>query len=549
MARNSKIYLAKNIKMDKNYKSVLGYTEAQMLSLITDNNNLVYYNAQYSFIRERGTIKVDCPYGTAVQSNYMAFQNSDYSNKYFFAFIDEVKYLGDNSSEILYTVDIWTTWWEYWDPKACFVIREHVIDDTVGINTVPEDVELGEYIMDSSIQGRSFTELSSIIVGATIDLDDEAHDFPNIDGTTIGGVYSGLKYYQFYSVASLNYILKKVAGKGKSDSIISIFMGVNSFFDSTPCSNIAANLAYDDPNSLSFVKTLPWTVVVLGGESILPPTKPTTLNSYTPVNNKLLTFPYCYLMASNNNGSNAIYKYELFAPEEHGYCDFRFIGTLTPGMSIRMQPLNYNNQAVNNEEGLNIGKLPICSWNTDVYTNWLTQNGVNIGLSVASSLFSIVGGAALASTGAGSLAGAGSIVSGAMGIANSIGQVYQHSLTPPQAEGNINNGDIMWTSGNSGITMYKMSIKSEFAQRIDQYFTRCGYKVNKVKVPNFGRRSNYNYIQIAGEENVAYPNNHNNICLPATALDQINTLFRNGITIWNNHTNFGDYSVSNNITS
>lgn len=547
MAKTGIIHLAKNIKMDKNYKSVLGYTEAQMINLITDTNNIVYSATDYSFIRDRGTIKINCKYENAVQCNYMAFQNKDYSLKWFFAFVDEVKYLSENSCVIVYTVDIWTTWWEYWSPKACFVVREHVIDDTIGTNTVPEDVELGEYIIDSSIPGRSFTELSSIIVGATIDLDDEAHNFPDVDGTTVGGVYSGLKYYQFYSVASLNYILKKVASKGKSDAIVSIFMGVNSFFDSTPCANIAANLAYDNPNSTSLLKTLTWTVA--GTYPILPPTKATTLNSYTPVNKKLLTFPYCYLMASNNNGSNAIYKYELFAYEEHGYCDFRFIGTLTPGMSIRLQPLNYNNQTANNEEGLNVGKLPVCSWNTDVYTNWLTQNGVNIGLSVASSLFSIVGGAALASTGAGSLAGAGSIVSGAMGIAHSIGQVYQHSLTPPQAEGNINNGDIMWTSGNSGITMYKMSIKSEFASIIDKYFTRCGYKVNKIKVPNMGRRTNYNYVQIAAEENVAYPNNHNNLGIPAPALDKINELFRSGITIWNNHANFGDYSVTNTITN
>lgn len=35
------------------------------------------------------------------------------------------------------------------------------------------------------------------------------------------------------------------------------------------------------------------------------------------------------------------------------------------------------------------GKFPICNWDTDVYTNWLTQNGVNIGLSVAGSALSI----------------------------------------------------------------------------------------------------------------------------------------------------------------
>ena len=93
-----------------------------------------------------------------------------------------------------------------------------------------------------------------------------------------------------------------------------------------------------------------------------------------------------------------------------------------------------------------------------------------------------------------------------------------------------------------------MSIRKEYAKIIDNYFTRCGYKVNRVKLPNMTNRENYNYIQIGEEENLCYPNNYNNLMIPAKALDMINTLFRNGITIWNNHENFGDYSVSNNIT-
>ena len=41
-------------------------------------------------------------------------------------------------------------------------------------------------------------------------------------------------------------------------------------------------------------------------------TKPTTLDGYTPVNKKLLTFPYCYINVSNNNGTSNILQYELF---------------------------------------------------------------------------------------------------------------------------------------------------------------------------------------------------------------------------------------------
>ena len=94
-----------------------------------------------------------------------------------------------------------------------------------------------------------------------------------------------------------------------------------------------------------------------------------------------------------------------------------------------------------------------------------------------------------------------------------------------------------------------MSVNNEYAKIIDDYFTRQGYKINQIKVPNMSHRQNYNYVQIADDDNVAYPNNHNNICPPPKDIDTINKLFRRGVTMWNNHSNLGDYSVSNNITS
>ena len=72
---------------------------------------------------------------------------------------------------------------------------------------------------------------------------------------------------------------------------------------------------------------------------------------------------------------------------------------------------------------------------------------------------------------------------------------------------------------------------------------------NAIQYPNMLHRENYNYVQIAKDSTTAYSNNHNNICVPATELESINNIFRSGVTVWNNHDNFGDYSVSNNITS
>ena len=65
---NSRSILAKGIKLDKSYNNVLNYTEKQMVTLV--ENNALYSNNTYSFIRPQNTIYVKVPYGTALQCNY-----------------------------------------------------------------------------------------------------------------------------------------------------------------------------------------------------------------------------------------------------------------------------------------------------------------------------------------------------------------------------------------------------------------------------------------------------------------------------------------------
>ena len=82
---NSKIMLCSGIKLEKDYKHVLTYTENQMVALCTSKAKVSRNN--YSFIKHgKNTIEVDVDFATCLKCNYMAFQNTDYSNKIFSPF-------------------------------------------------------------------------------------------------------------------------------------------------------------------------------------------------------------------------------------------------------------------------------------------------------------------------------------------------------------------------------------------------------------------------------------------------------------------------------
>lgn len=510
------IYLCKT-PLESDYKNQLTFTTKQNQENYFNSKVVKTFN-EYTYIKHDSTITVGANIDEIFNCNYLFYRNTGFTSKLYYCFITKMEYVNENVTRLYIETDVFQTYQFDIEYNPSFVEREHVNDDTIGIHTIPEGLEMGEYIVNSRVDGRSFGNSTNYIVAATIDLSDNS--FPNINGNIQGGVYNGVKYFHYTSENALNLVLKNVADAGKSEGIVCVFQGASEFFDVT-------NGVVSDSMA---PKSCDWTVMVLGGDSILPIDKPTTLNGYTPVNNKLLTYPYCYLLASNNQGSNCVYKYEYFSSQK---CDFIFYGVLTPGMNIRMYPKDYNNQTRNIDEGLNVGKLPIGSWNSDVYTNWLTQNSVNVGLNVGSSLLSTAVGVSTGNPIA--------VASGILGVANSVGEIYKHSLTPPQVEGNINNGDVCYSTGDNRISMSLMSIKSEFASIIDKFFTMYGYKVNEVKVPNITGRPNFNYVKTI--------DNNFDGDIPQEYLKVIKKIFNDGITLWHNPSNMYDYSVDNSLPS
>lgn len=540
---NSKILLVKNIHIDRQYTNVLSYSESQMLELCRSQNHLIAEANNYSFLRPTGSIMAGFSYSQCLQANYIAFQNPDYSNKWFFAWIDDVIYKGDKNTEITFTVDAWSTWFDKWQKKTCFINRQHTNDDTIGLHTIPENLDVGEVIQESITEDLAYGNDYGywIAVASNWQIKDGSDGTETLESNK-GTQYSGITVYDntvfgtqlfFFNITSLSsftdlvLLLLRTNSDGHIEDVQNIFILPDVAIDQNKLTQHTASVG---GQNFSFY-TMGYDLTPEKFNTVI--NKINAFSDYTPKNNKCFVYPYNYLFVSNNQGSNNIYKYEDFNTEN---CVFENQFSIAIGGSGRIVPKNYKGMATNDDEALALGKYPTCAWSSDAFTNWLTQNSVNMAVSLGLTAGAIAG--TIATGGATAPALAGAVMSVARNIGNTIGQFYQASLLP-NINGGQANGDVIWACNRNMFSFRQMRVKTEYLKIIDDYFTRFGYAVKSLAMPNITGRRYWNYVEIGASEEIGYGE------VPAKYMDTINNACRRGVTIWHNHANVGNYALDN----
>ena len=492
----------------------------------------------FTYQRKDGTIRYGANFDSIINYNYVMYRNDAYSSKWFYAFIDHMEYINDNVTAISIKTDVWQTWQFDLNYKRTFVEREHVNVDTVGLHTVPENLELGEYVKNTNV---ATPQIGGSTMWYAVGVSQIVGSLTTMPDNNINGVPNGLYYIFSDSSSTLQHIVDIYDHDGKSSAIYSMFVfpkqllyvrqGDTGSYQTTSATWSYSGSGYSStfdvyvPTSNSLVGT------IVENFTFSPPTK--IGKTYTPKNNKLKTFPYCFFNITNNSGTSVTYHYEDFS----GNPNFNVEGIINVGCSIKMYPTNYKNLSTTlgdnpYEYGITAGKYPTISWNSDTYTNWLTQNAVNIGLNVASTTLSTVT--------SGLTGNVPSMTNSLLrGIGGTVSEIYKASLMPDQAKGNTNVGDLNYSKNKNKFTLFEMSIKPEYAEIIDDYFSMFGYKVNRVKIPNITGRRNWNYVKTIGC--------YIDADIPQDDLQEIKSMFDKGVTFWHNPATFADYSQNNDI--
>ena len=504
------------------------------------------YQRRDDAIRYPGTLD------SIIQYNYCMYKNAGHGSKWFYARIKNMAYVNDNLTLVEIEEDAFQTWQFDLIYNQCFVEREHVMDDTIGANTIPEGLELGEYTINSSTTlkpnkvvtpagtGQSpitriypiFFQVSKLASGISI----AASQFNN----AYNGVFSGLYFFAVDSEAAARWVIDRYAESPNSQGdIVSIFLAPKEFLDGCFLFGELTYNIYIPKNQSGISHLLEETTI----------TRPVALNGYTPKNNKLFCWPFSLVSVTNNAGIDTEFRFEDFG---NATPKFFMGGSIGQGCTVKLCPVNYKGSGTNVERfdyGVTGAKYPICAWATDYYTNWCTQNSVNIGTGLASGIIgtgaSLMGNAMQASLAKSStfipgLGVAGAAISIGTQVAGIMAQNYEAKVHPNQAQGNVNASDVL-IAWQRYFTVNCMSVRYEMARSIDEYLSAFGYKVNRVKTPNTTGRTYWNYVKTVGSAVHGY--------IPQDSVDRINGMFDNGVTLWHDASKFLDYSQNNAIVT
>lgn len=493
---NSEFILLKNVPLDSNYNHTIEFDSKQIqeayfrskafYSFGSESGSGISSDETFAFIRNSTAVKVPLPIATASICNYVMYRNTLYYNKWFYAFVNKVEYISDNTTKLELELDVMQTYHFDYNMKEVFIDRMHEPDDS-NVNIIEEGLETGPlYCQHSDIGG--INEYGQVVMLATT-VDLTKNDLPAIDGQITEGVYSGCKlvYYETTDegIALLNSHLAKLTTSNKADAIVALYMMPKRLMNTK---NARFNVDFNK-----------------------------NFGTYVPVNNKLTRYPYNFFTISNGEGQEGTFKYEYFNNPETHTATFAFAATVSPPAAVSVYPLYYNGIPENIDERITITNFPQCAYSIDSFAAYLALNqnqlvysaGYNVGMGVTNAI-------------TGNLAGA---ANNFMNVFGQVAQIRDHATLPPQMRGNYAT-DTMYAAKKKDFIIKQFRVAPEYAFIIDQYFSMYGYKQNKVALPNKKARPYYTYIKtvnmsVYGE-------------IPQEYVVKIDSIFDNGITFWRN---------------
>lgn len=548
IAPDSKIYFLQNIKLDDGYINTLNWSSLADQERYFRSNTYVFVDA-LSYIRYAdGVIRIKGSMRTFYKCNYMMFQNTSFENKWFYAFIKKIEYVNNSTVEITYDIDVFQTWFAVPRFNDVFVEREHVADDTVGKHTLDEGIPTGYPISFGqqmfTVGGNKNIDDLCIVLETTFQIIGDGSISSSL--VWLGGVLRGayISVFSKTEISSFTKVMQWINNRGLGDGIVAIYLFPEVLLETQA---VTSGLTTTDGTviEVSFLRITEIKKYVTAAVSFSQ-----KIEGYTPKNNKLLCYPYCFAYASNGSGKNMTLKYEFDTVGDNIFAARYFAqpganGTLMAQLSLEGQNASFFETP--------IGGFPQVAYSYDKYSDYLALNQNKLEfqktqMTVNAITGAISSGVTGATAGFVAGGGVGAVAGAALGVGKSVWQSVQgfSQISAEKADidaqpnglvGSAQTPDTLVLQERFGLMFHQICIRPEYAKIIDDFFSRYGYKVSSLKTPSITTRKNWNYIQTVGATIPAE--------MPADVESKICSILDRGITFWHNPATMLDYSKDN----
>ena len=460
--QNTEIKLYKGIPWGSDYKEIrLFNSEAERATFLEGRRVATWQNC--SIIKQGETIRLTGQINDYLTCNYLSFVNNGAGQlanaRTFYAFILGVNYVNINTFEVEYQIDWIQSYLFDFEIGECMVEREHVNNDSVGENTLEEGIDIGEYC----VRGQDEISFTPVVLAYYLAQENDVQNVNNVASCLHLGTYA-------LTDSGLEQLKNLIALYNETpERLVMLQMGVTDMVGGDHFFHKTETVIRD--SAFSF-----------GGKS------------YTPVNKKLLCYPYMLLSLDNFNGQVEQYRWEMF--DNPSSATFAIEGSASPKPCMECFPVNYKGATASpsspntvEQEGVFYENFPQVPYATDAFRAWVSQYGTTTAISVGASVATSVIGMA---TGAGMVHGLTNLIQTG---ASAYQQYKDHKIHSQQMHGDIGASGLQYARDSVGFRVTQFAIRPEYAQRIDNFFTRYGYRVDASKKPNIRGRAYLNYVK------------------------------------------------------
>lgn len=515
------------VKFGNDYKHVIDFASASDQANYFISNTVRTYN-NYSYVRKDGYIKLEGNADLIQNCNYVMYRNSNFGNKWFYAFITRFEYQAEQMTYAYIETDVWQTWLFDTTYHPCMVERAHAGNDAIGFNTEPESIDIGEL----NYTDRWFHQTEyCIIVATTLKPTSPPVPDPDLAGNINGSTYSAVNYLYYdleqVSLAYLNLLITGADDAGVADHILAVYM--------CPIDFVPPGTIYPGDKIKPTPGRLRYNTITLA--------TPNNISGYTPRNNKLFIYPYNALYVTNFNGNDEVFNIEMFVDNKPS---FNIYGDYMYPPNGKCVPNNYRkaDETTSGDEQKYLFPIPLnnypdCPYTSDTFKNWLAQNSQSNALAIVTSSITAISGLVAGIATANPAVALGGVGAGISGLAKTYTNIESQRLKPKAIKGNLNQTKINNALDLNSIGFYFVQLTYNDALKVDQYFTYYGYATNLLLIPNIMYRRYWDFKKTT--DCVVEGN------LPQDDLNTIANIWNTGVTVWHDPSAMYNYSLINDI--